>query len=194
MTAASRSIGASELLAAERYAEALFAVARLGHEDLEIQEELESFSAALKQSPELEGFFGNPYFDLPTKRRFLEKIYQKRMREVFGLMLNFFSLLLEKDRFHLIHEILESYKRVVDRERGMGVAEIQSAVPLDARSEKTLTERLERIAGYKIRVQKDVDPSLVGGVVVKIRNKIFDGSVKGRLESFKKELTRIQSI
>jgi F-type H+-transporting ATPase subunit delta len=189
-----KSVGVSDLLAAERYAEALFSVARLIHQDLEVQEELESFSSALKKAPDLEGFFGNPYFNLETKRRFLEKIYQKRMREVFGLILNFFSLLLEKNRFHLVHEILESYKRVVDRERGMGVAEIRTAVPLDGPSEKAITEQLERMAGYKIRVNKEVDPSLIGGVVVKVRNKVFDGSVKNRIEFFKKELTKIHSI
>ena len=169
-------------------------VARLVHEDLEIQEELESFSSALKRSPDLEGFFANPYFTLETKRRFLQKIYQKKMREVFGLLLNFFSLLLEKNRFHLIHEILESFKRIVDRERGMGVAEIRTAVPLDERSEKLLTGQLERMAGYKIRVKKEVDPALIGGVVVKVRNKVLDGSVKNRIELFKKELTKIKSI
>ena len=192
--AGTKSVGVSDLLAGERYAEALFSVARLIHQDLEVQEELESFSSALKKAPDLEGFFGNPYFNLETKRRFLGKIYQKRMREVYGLLLNFFSLLLEKNRFHLIHEIFESYVRIVDRERGMGVAEIRTAVALDERSEKILIERLEKIAGYKIRVNKEVDPSLIGGVVVKIRNKVLDGSVKNRIEFFKKELTRIHSI
>ncbi|MGH7197935.1 MAG: ATP synthase F1 subunit delta [Candidatus Omnitrophota bacterium] len=194
MAGGAKGITTTDLLAAERYAQALFDVARLLHRDLETQEELEAFSVALKRSPDIEEFFGNPYFKVEVKRRFLEKIYQKRLHEVYGLLLNFFTLLLKKNRFNLIHEITESFKRISDRARGMGVAQIRTAVPLDARSEEVILARLEKIAGYKIRVKKEVDPALIGGVVVKIRNKILDGSVRNRIELFKKELTKIKSI
>ena len=183
-----------DLLAANRYAQALFEIARLLHKDTEISEELDSFCRALKESPDIERFLNNPAFTLEVKRKFLEKIYQVRIRDIYEHLLNFLTILLKKKCFNLIHEIGESFKRVMDRERGVGVAEIKTAVPLDAAAEAAIVSMLERIAGYKITVKKEVDPSLIGGVAVKIRNKILDGSVKNRIEELKRELTKIKTI
>ena len=159
-----------------------------------LKEELESFSAALKRSPEIEKFFLNPVFANEEKGKFLKKIYPGRIHANFEILFNFLMVLLEKKRFHLIHEILQEFKRIVDEKRGMGTAEIKTAVPLEPHREREMVSQLEKIAGYKIRVKKEVDPALVGGVVVKIRNKILDGSVKHRIDLLKKELTRIRTV
>ncbi len=182
------------LVAADRYAQALFEIARLLHRDAEIEAELDAFSAALRSSPDLERSLGNPQLRIEDKRNMLLKIYQERNHEVYEHLLNFLTILFEKNRFHLIHEITSSFKRIADEARGQGVAEIHTAVPLDSRSEGFIVSRLEAMAGYKITVKKEVDPRLVGGVVVKIRNKVIDGSVKHELESMKKELTGTRSI
>ena len=183
-----------DVLAADRYAQALFEIVRFTHQDEVIEEELGSFSAALKRSPEIEKFLQSPQLGVDEKRAMLLKIYQERRHEVYGVLLNFFTLLLEKGRFHLIHEITVSFKRIADEAQGQGTAELHSASPLKTEAERHIVERLERIAGYKIRVKRIVDPSLIGGVVVKVRNKVIDGSVKNKIQQIRKELTKIQSI
>lgn len=183
-----------DILAAERYARALFEVARIVHRDVEIQEDLHSFSAALKRSPQIMKFLESPRLGAGDKEKILGKIYGDHDHEARKILLNFFSVLMQKNRFYLIHEIDDNFKRITDAERGIGLAEIRSASPLDAESEKTIVSRLERLAGYKIEVKKELDPSLIGGVVVKIRNKVLDGSVKHQLGLLKKELTKIRSI
>ncbi len=183
-----------DILAANRYAQALFDIGKMTHLDMEIEEELVAFCSALKQSPEMDSFLKNPYFDLENKVKFLEKMYQKRAHEVYYYLLNFFTVLLEKGRFYLIHEIKDNFLRIADQERGVGLAEIRTAVPLEATQEAAIVKRLEKIAGYKISVRKEVDPALLGGVVVKIRYKVLDGSVKHKIEALKKELTRIKTI
>ena len=183
-----------DLLVASRYAQALFEIARVTHKDEEIEAELEAFSLALKKAPELEKFFKNPQLDLEQKRNSLTRIYQVRNHEVHGILLNFFMVLFEKRRFYLIHEITSSFKRIADEARGQGIAQIKTAVPLDAYLEAAIVSRLEKMAGYKIRVQKEVDPLLIGGVVVRLKNKIFNGSVQHKIDLLTKELTKVRAI
>lgn len=182
-----------DLLAAERYARALFDIARLTHADMEFEEELGSLSEALEASPEIQKFLENPNLKVEVKRSFLEKIYQERKQPIYEDLLNFLTLLLEKNRFDLIHEITENFKRIADEAQGEGTAEITSAVALNEKTEKLIVSRLEKMAGYKINVKKEVDPALIGGVVVKIKNKIWDGSVKGRIQKLRKQLLKIRT-
>ncbi len=178
-----------DLLVAERYARALFEIARTIHRDEEIEAELENLSEALKKDPGLEKVFGNPSLKTDDKRKFLQKLYQERREEFYETLLDFFTILLEKNRFTLIHEITKSFKRIADEAQGQGTAEIRSAVPLSVGHEAALVKQLEQIAGYKITVKKEVDPALVGGVSVKFKNKIIDGSVQFQINRLKKELT-----
>ena len=180
-----------DLLVAERYARALYEIARAIHRDDQIGTELDHLSKALRSDPGLERFFDNPYLNTGEKRKFLQKLYQERREEFYETLLDFFTVLFEKNRFMLIHEISKNFKRISDEAKGQGVAEIRSAVPLRAGQESEIVSRLEQIAGYKIMVKTEVDSSLVGGVVVKIKNKIIDGSVKFRIDLLKKELTQV---
>lgn len=185
---------ASGIQAAERYARALFEIARLVHKDEEIEAELEAFSAALTASPALEKFFLNPQVKTAEKRELLLKIYQERNHEIYEQLLNFFTILFEKNRFDLVHDITVIFKRIADEAQGQGTAEITSAVPLDARAEAAIVERLEKMAGYKIEIKKAVDASLIGGVIVRIKNKVVDGSIHHKIGEMKKELTKIGSL
>ena len=179
-------------MVAERYARALHEIASAIHREDAIEEELGNLSKALKSDPGLERFFENPCLKTDEKRQFLQKLYPERGEEFSGTLLDFFTVLFKKNRFNLIHEISLSFKRIADETKGRGAAEIRSAVPLAAEQESQIVNRLEEIAGYKITVNKEVDPSLIGGIVVKIKNKIIDGSVKFQIDTLKKELTSIR--
>ena len=184
----------TDLIIAQRYAQALFELAQFLHKDEEIGEELGAFAAALKLDASLGKLFLNPRVKRAEKRSLLERIYQGRDHEIYGHLLNFFTILLEKGRFNLIQEIAVSFKRIADEAHGRGTAEIASAAPLDAEAERAIVEKLEKWAGYKIEVKKTVDPALIGGVVVRIKNKGLDGSVLHQIRTLKKELIKVRSI
>ena len=177
-----------DLLAAERYAGALFQIARERRLDEAIEEELLAFSKALRDSAETRGFFMNPYFKISEKRKWLERIYPASRHESCAILVDFFTILFEQGRFNLIHEIAESFKKIADAAQGQALAEIRTAFPMDARTEARLVSRLESVARCKITVKKEVDPSLIGGVAVRLRNKVLDGSLKYGIEKLKKEL------
>ena len=180
-----------DLLAAQRYARALFEIARDLRRDEEIEAELETLSAAMKADPAIERFLSNPGLSLEDKKKFLGRLYRESSNE---MLLNFFLVLFEKNRFYLIHDIALEFKRVADEAQGQGVAEIRSAVALKPEAQKAIVNRLEKIAGYKITVKSVVDPALIGGVAVKVRNKVIDDTVSNKIQTIKKELTKIQSI
>ncbi len=179
-----------DLLVAERYAQALFELARALGKDEEIEAQLENFSAALKSDPGLERLFGNPYLKMDEKRVFLEKLYGGK-DAASKTLLDFYTVLFKKGRFPLVHEVAKSFKRIADEAQGQATVQIRSAAPLSAVQEAAIVGRLETLAGYKIAVEKNVDPSLIGGVVVRLNNKIFDGSVRYRIDEMKKELSKV---
>ena len=183
-----------DFLAAQRYAKALFEIARELHRDEEIEAELESLSAALKSDGRLEKFLTNPALRIDEKKAVLLRLYQERNQEIYEHLMNFFLILFEKNRFFLVHEIAVQFKRIADEAQGQGVAEVRSATPLKIEAEKAIVSRLEKMAGYKITVHSVVDPSLIGGVMVKVRNKVIDDTVKNKIHLFKKELTKLGSI
>ncbi len=183
-----------DILVAERYARALFEIARLVHRDEEIEAELENLSKALKSDAELERGLTNPYLKTEQKRKFLGQLYQERKEPYYETLLDFYTILFEKNRFNLIHEIAISFKRIADEAQGQGTAEIRSAVPLRPEAESRIVSHLEKMAGYKITVKKEVDPGLVGGIVVRIKNKIIDGSVKHKINTIQRQLIRLHGI
>ena len=183
-----------DMLAARRYAQALFELARELNKDEEIEAELESLSASLTSDPKLEKFLTNPGMRVELKKEVLEKLYRDKDQQVYRYLRNFYLVLFEKNRFYLIHEIARDFRRIADEAQGQGIAEIRSASPLTEAHRQAIVSRIERIAGKKMVVWSEVDPSLLGGVRVKIGNKVIDDTVKNKLQIFKKELTKIQSI
>ena len=177
-----------DILAANRYAEALLETVRAIGKDEEMEAELESLSTSLKDAPEIEKFLHHPQIDIEQKNQWFKKVYSEQDKTVSDILLKFITVLFKKNRFDLIHEISSAFKRMADEAQGQATAWIKTSIPLEIRSEQAIVSKLEKIAGYKIRVRKELDPSLIGGVVVKIRNKILDGSVKNRIHNLKRAL------
>ena len=181
-----------------RYTTALFELAREARCEREIENELLAFSDALKSSADLWNFFESPRFSLQEKKKALEKIFSKQdavsATEASAgrheTLAKFFSLLLQKNRFGLLHEIALAFKNMEDDEGHEGVVEIRTVAPLDGEHEKTILRHLEKIMGYRLSAEKKLDPALLGGVYVKFKNRILDGSVRNQLNVIKKKLVQ----
>jgi F-type H+-transporting ATPase subunit delta len=177
-----------DLVAANRYARALFEVAWAARVDQAVEDELQSFKTALKGSKETESFFTHPKVSFADKQRLLKRLYPSG--EAGKILVGFFSLLLKKGRFTLYAEVADAYKRISDAAQGEGTLEIESAAPLDSEAERLLVAKIEKLSNTKLEVQKRIDPSLIGGVRVRLANRLWDGTVKGQIERLKKELTK----
>ena len=88
-------------------------------------------------------------------------------------------------------EIADSFKKIAAQAEGQKEVQIETAVALSSEAERAIIIRLEKMTGSKIVVKKKIDPLLIGGVVLKLQNRVFDGSVKNNIERIRKELTNI---
>jgi F-type H+-transporting ATPase subunit delta len=102
---------------------------------------------------------------------------------------NLLGFLVEQGRARELGRIVEELAEVVAETREQAVAEVRSAIPLDDARVKKLADALSRATGRQIEVRVVVDPSVVGGVLAKIGDEIFDGSVRSRLLEAREHLT-----
>jgi len=102
---------------------------------------------------------------------------------------NLIQLLLRRGRIAALPRVAAEFRRLDDRRQGITHATVTSAAPLTTGEIAALTERLERTSGDRIALDADIDPALLGGLVVRVGDRLIDGSVRGRLERLRTQLT-----
>jgi F-type H+-transporting ATPase subunit delta len=101
---------------------------------------------------------------------------------------NLIQLLLRRGRIEGLPRVAAEFRRLDDRRQGITHATATSAAPLTPDKVTALTERLERSTGGRVALDVQVDPSLLGGLVVRVGDRLIDGSVRGRLERLRNQL------
>lgn len=101
---------------------------------------------------------------------------------------NFVYVLVERRHSDLIDKIIVDFERLLNERRGVAIAEVVTAVPLDAETSKYVAERLSALTGKKVTVKASVDPGIIGGVVAKIGDQLINGSVADRLVRMRQRL------
>jgi F-type H+-transporting ATPase subunit delta len=169
---------------AARYAEAAFGVARRA-------DQLDAWLEALDRAGRLfadrrsEQFLTSPVVPPDRKRAALAEL----LPELAPPVHNFLTLLARRDRLELVPEIAAQFRRRVNEHRGIQVAQVTTAVPLDERQRDLIATRLSARTGKQVVLETQVDPAILGGVVAQIGDDVIDGSVRGRLERLRRALT-----
>jgi F-type H+-transporting ATPase subunit delta len=168
------------------YARALFESAmQLGELD-EIQEQLAIWTDALGENKNLQIFFFSPRFSSAEKKDAIRKIIDGGNEH----FLNFLELLAERHRLPATFRIRRSFDDLWREEHKMLPVEVTSAVELDEGLVRSIGERIENRTGRRIELTSRVDPDIIGGLVLRVGNKVLDASVHGRLERLRRQLTR----
>ena len=174
--------------AALRYARALLDVAVKERADLDqIGDELGAFADLFKQNPALEKVMLNPAVPVPRKRAAMtELVARARLAPILSKLL---VLLAERDRLVLLPDLLSAFReRVLDYQKVVR-AEVVTAAPIGPERTQAIEQGLARVTGRKVRLGTRVDESIIGGVVARIGDTIYDGSVTRQLELMKKTLS-----
>ncbi len=170
---------------AKRYAQAVFEIA-LGRKELDRwQSDLRTI-ASLGEDDTLIAWLENPKFRFDDKVRLLSE----QLGGINPLALNLVYLLVARGRLSMIGGIADEYQRLLDSYRGIELAEVITAVPLDDEDRLRLGERLGAVVGKKVVVKLEVDSSLIGGFIARIGGRLLDGSTRSKLEALKRELVR----
>ena len=101
---------------------------------------------------------------------------------------NLVQLLLRRGRMEELPRVAAEFRRLDDRRQGITNAIATSATPLTPDEVRALTQRLEQTTGGRIALEERVDPSLLGGLIVRVGDRLIDGSVRGRLERLRNQL------
>ncbi len=164
---------------ARRYAKALFKVAAEENIYRECYGELAAFSDIIKSDGNLLGFLANPIFSLSDKKTVMESLIQKR--GISNLSANFLKLLVDKRRIVLLPDIMDCFRDIMDTELGTVRVTVKTAFRLSPELSENLQKGLETLTKGKVKMTVLDEPELLGGIVVRIGNTYYDGSVRAQL-------------
>ena len=176
------------LAVARRYAKALILIGIDSGQIEAFREELSGITAVIEEEEGLRQVLGNPLYDRAARRGILELLLEKT--EVSGTMRSFGLLLFDKGRIGTLPEIEAAYRKLADAEQNISRAEITSATKLTKKTVEEIRQALSKMTGKDIVLEVGEDKELIGGLVTRIGDLVYDGSIRTQLrnlrESFKK--------
>jgi F-type H+-transporting ATPase subunit delta len=168
---------------AGRYASALFELAREQRALPQVEADLGKFAKLLDDSADLRRLVLSPVFSSEEQGKAITSILAKA--GIGGLAGNFIRLLAKNRRLFAAADMIKSFRAIAARERGEVSAEVASAHPLTEAQVAALKDSLKSSVGKDVSLAMKVDPSLLGGLVVKIGSRMIDSSLKTKLASLK---------
>jgi len=172
---------------ARRYARALLAVADAKGKDaaLELKQELRGFAALVEGHEPLRRLLAQPAISADAKRRVVMALAE-RARPT-PLVARLVELLAARDRLALVGEVATAYAVLANAAHGVVTAEVVSAAPLQPAQQDALVAALASGKG-SVELTSEVEPALVGGLVVRVAGRTYDGSVSTRLLALRRRL------
>ena len=176
-------------LVSKVYGDALFETAMEKELVDTFYEETSALLPILQANPELFSVLGNPQI-VKEEVALLHQVFSGKIAEE---LMGFLSIIVEKDRQNEMISILKYFIQRVKEFKKIGAAYVTSAVELGAEQKAALEKRLLETTGYmQFEMHYDVDTSLLGGMVIRIGDRVVDSSIKTRLYELKKELSALQ--
>jgi len=175
---------------AERYAKALLEIGNAGSQSDQIGKDLESFQALLKENEMLQSVFQNPIFAQAQRQAVLKDIFGKQ--DFLKTTQNFLLLLIEKKRAGIFSAIAKIYQDLLDKQNQRLHVRVASAHPLTDEYLAKLQAQLKEMTQQEVIIHTETDPSLIGGVVTWIGDKMYDGTLQTRLRLLKEHLREHQ--
>jgi F-type H+-transporting ATPase subunit delta len=174
---------------ARRYATALF---KVGMEDGLVEkyiQEIETFVNLLESSKELKVCLTNPLFEKQLRQQILSNVLDKMALS--DVAKRFLTLVSEKGRLAYLKDMLEFYGLLLDDYKGVARADLFSAISLSKEAVEKIKARLKEVTGkQEVILNIKEDPSLIGGIVAKIGDVVYDGSIRTQLGVLKERLRR----
>lgn len=149
------------------------------------KEDLEFVAAFLRETPEFHAFYDSPRIDRGVKRKVIRKAFGGRLDD---RIVSLLELLVEKSRQFYLPSIVETFIELYDERTGRVGVRMTTARPIDEGRVRAVTERLTRILGKEVHLETELDPELLGGIVLHVGDTVVDGSLKSRLEALSKKM------
>ncbi|GAB4247832.1 MAG: F0F1 ATP synthase subunit delta [Thermoleophilia bacterium] len=168
------------------YAEALFEAAQEEGRLEQVRRDLDDFAAALEETPQLQAFLEDEEISAPEKQRLLMELTEGAD----PLVQNFLRLLVDKDRESVFGEARQIFADLVEAAAGVVKVELTTAVPLPDEVEESIRKTIEKGLGREVELNLVVDEDILGGVRLRIGDRIADASLRHRLEQLRALLVK----
>ena len=175
-------------LVSKRYASALFELAFEEQKHHKVQEELAFIRSCIEDEPSFFELLKSPLITADEKKDIISNIFRDR---VCMEVLNFLYIIIDKGREAYIKDIVNEYILLVDSVQNKVDAVAITAVPMEKQDLLMLQANLSKFSRKNIQLQNQVDPTIIGGVLVKIGDKVIDGTIKNRLATMQEQLSKI---
>jgi F-type H+-transporting ATPase subunit delta len=166
-----------------RYATALFELARDEKSVDAVKADLDRFDALLSESADLNRLVRSPVFAADVQSKALSAVLDKAGMS--GISANFLKVLTANRRLFAVSEVIRDFRALVARFKGEVSAEVTVAEPLSDKNLDALKDALKAVSGKDVALQMKVDPSIIGGLVVKLGSRMVDSSLRTKLNSIK---------
>ncbi|RMG59554.1 MAG: F0F1 ATP synthase subunit delta [Deltaproteobacteria bacterium] len=173
---------------AKRYARALFEIGVEEGTYRKILEELEDFCSFLRENEDVKKVLTTSVYNTREKRAVLDAILEKKGYS--DVVTRFLTLILEKGRMVFIEQILKGFTLLVEQHEGIERVEVTVPAPLDEAQKGELARVLEEIRQRKVVIEEKVDPSIIGGLVIRVGSIVYDGSVKTQIHKLSENLKK----
>lgn len=171
--------------ASERYALALFEIAKKHGVSVEVELDLREVQKAFAANPELLELLSSPKLSAAEKKEIVSKLFGQANAYV----VNTLQLLSDRKRLNEVSSIVDQYIRLDNAEQGIEDAKVYSVSPLTEEQRASIsTVFAQKIGKQALRIENIIDPSLIGGLRLQIGNRIFDSSVSAKLERLQRQL------
>jgi len=172
----------SQRTIARRYASALYQEADHNGAVEDVDADVELLRTSLDNNRELSRFFESPVIPNDKKEAVIQSLLSDKIAT---LTLNFLRLLVRKDREAMVAVILEQYHDLRDEQRGIVDVHARVAKPLSENDREALIDTLKTKTGKSVRLHVHEEPDLIGGIIIRVGDHVFDGSVRNKLASLR---------
>lgn len=185
MTKSSSVSGAGHVIGT-RYATSVIRVADSAGALASVENDMASLRVALAESKDLNSLLGNPVYSKDQQLLAMQSIARKA--NFHQVTINFMGVLAQNNRLASLPIILNEFAREMERRHGVVEASVVSAFPLTETQQKNLVDTLSQKTGKSVRLNLEIDKSLLGGMVVTFGSRMIDDSLKTRLEQLKQTM------
>jgi len=172
-----------------RYASALFDLAQEQSQLQQVEADIEKLQAMLDESDDFRRLIQSPVFSSEVQTRAVVALSERA--QISELVLNFIKLVIKNRRLFTLPEIVKTFRTLAANARGEVHADVISATPLNDDQIQALTETLTSAVGKTVQISTHINPSLLGGLVVKIGSRMIDSSLRTKLSTLKMRMKEV---
>jgi F-type H+-transporting ATPase subunit delta len=168
-----------------RYSKALFELSLEKETFAEVENDLQSIKSIIENNNDFRSFLLNPLIPAKIKTVKLKNIFKDSVNQ---LTLNFLIFLSSKKRSEFLLEVIERFEEFATEHKGILKAQLYSVYPLDSNQKETIKNRLEKDTEKIVHLTENIEKSLLGGFVIKIRDSVVDYSLRRQIEKLREKL------